>query len=793
MIKIKNLFFMLFLASFLSCSNVSAFFYELEFTDAGITSANSQTNPPSWYFGDADIISINESFYSTLMGSYPLSFSANFYSPFGNVFTSTSGSFSSFKNCSFNGIANKIISDNTLNHRIINNGGNASSLIYSKTQIRTESSKRFFFIEGNKTDSEGYIKNVYMMDGICSGIYASEVANKFNSQSYYLCNYNVFLGGFGSSGFIKRDNYLTNGFNCGGANGADYIYYLFNSSAGNVTYSYESGNPISVDWCLFYYPFNNPSSINSIGCSKSKTNTELSLMSNTLYVFALSSGTPALTYSTYWPHINLTIDLGIPDYECGEYSECINGIKQKTCIDKNGINSNRIETKSCSLVPLKEANLGFEKYETVSVAKCAPTWFIGCGWQNSNISVDRPEGWDEYNGVTWDALLPDNFHNDIMIMSNEWATEGTRSLKMWNIPMMEGIPIDFSNNCFNTSMGNFGVNRSISNNSLYIGFNLSFPSENFHISYDARACSDIPKHHDALKTIFDIELCPSGYYGNKEFYPTDNFRFDLVNSLDVSVFGQSFFLSPLDNIINDYNGSAPRLLTRTYEFDLNGLGINANEIYSLRFIPWKENLMDTKGNCIMLDNVKIVSTEESYESLLDGCDSKCLNGDYYEATLTASGSCAVVKHSKPYYCQSNTEIQNKILRLEPYCDGTTYYIFNSKTAKYETSLNNSVCITELNEENLYISNDILNFSSGLFVLILSPVFISFFIITIIMLIIQIKTNEWRLSVFVGFGLMLLLTIAGFFDALITFSLLALIILLASIKIAGTTMGRERGG
>lgn len=81
-------------------------------------------------------------------------------------------------------------------------------------------------------------------------------------------------------------------------------------------------------------------------------------LSNSLYLSSPSGPTPSGggggggRHTSYW--------------ECGEWSECINGTQERTCEDVNEFKSDRVETKECfpEFIPLGEGETPTETEET---------------------------------------------------------------------------------------------------------------------------------------------------------------------------------------------------------------------------------------------------------------------------------------------------------------------------------------------------------------------------------------------------------------------------------------------
>lgn len=141
---------------------------------------------------------------------------------------------------------------------------------------------------------------------------------------------------------------------------------------------------------------------------------------------------------------NLTefnITIITPDWNCSEWSDCLNGSQYRLCNDLTGKVKDKLENRLCYVVPEKSVYLGFEDYRTTNV--WYNLWGWGCiGCDSETKEVLYPDGWIIENPKI--KVLNKNNRTalqfDFLKMTSETAYEGDKSLKMWNIPPQLRIP-----------------------------------------------------------------------------------------------------------------------------------------------------------------------------------------------------------------------------------------------------------------------------------------------------------------------------------------------------------------
>lgn len=395
-------------------------------------------------------------------------------------------------------------------------------------------------------------------------------------------------------------------------------------------------------------------------------------------------------------YLNSRISIEIWGYEpawsCGEFTECdASGTKTRTCVDANNRVPDYIESVTCALNVLENATLGFEKTVSTYSTICKPDWNLGtyifglftgydCIYTPNNLTIERPLNWT----VSGDSLY---FQRYFMDFTNEWATEGSRSLKMWTIPPKTN-EVDWSGTgvvcANNVTTSNFPIiDQNFTNATMRAYFNVTFPAENMRIRFDAKRCEQQKEQHGDLKTFntsISATVCPKKCYSaDCDTQPSGNFYFDLWDfETDSSKLSSPQYVE----IKNTDNR------TRHIEYDLSGMGLQAGKTYGLSFAVYEKDPFDTSGNCVMLDNVRYDVLADSFLSIIGGvCESACVGDDFYRATQLTNGVCLVSK--EPYACISSS-ITDALQNKKDICRDSTYLL------KYVESIND--------HQEIYCSN-----------------------------------------------------------------------------------------
>lgn len=483
--------------------------------------------------------------------------------------------------------------------------------------------------------------------------------------------------------------------NAGGASTLQYIY-PFNASGGTVNYSFTNSSLVmtqtpSSNYYIHLLNLDTGETTQMHTTARGGTATAVydafsgtqTLSEDTMYLWIITYvATDAIPWEVtevHLPVLDMEIYVFNPVYVCGSYTECINGTKSRVCVDSLGEASDRIDTTVCELGVIENATIGFEESVDVTVTTCRPHWNVITGvfgllglWQcehvPTNVTSERPKDWT----VSGDSIY---FNRDFMKFTTEWATEGTRSLKLWTIPMKEhGVYFESPNVvCTNTTNTEFPIlERNISNSSMSVGFNVTFPATNMRLSMDVSKCYGQPLQHGELRNAWNATvICPKICYSNTcEGIPNAVFYWNLVNSS-----GDSFVV---ENVYHEITSNRKE----TIEFDLTDAGIVAGENYTLSIAVRSEELWSTDGNCIMIDNVRYDVLSNPFLSILGGvCESKCVGDDYYQARRLSNGKCLVKKLVN--YCLDEDQKQRADAKLDFCLDSNTLAHFNELINDHE--------------------------------------------------------------------------------------------------------------
>ena len=655
--------------SIISVSSVSAYEYIIPYYDNSVTGATINTDPVSFYVENTEDITLYQRLGFIFNTSTSSTYNADYESPFDLIYAVASGTLTSNKTCFNVGEADKNAVSNSFEAR--NNlvhDGDAISYISTQNKYVIDTTNEYVNISVyNNTDSEDYVYNVYSVyENSVVQVNRDDIISRFNADNFGFCD---------TLSVARTKHNVT----VGAVVNIAYFYMIFNSTSGNIEWDVRAvgleNTRISMG---LIYKFSDNTVVEwhnqtgAITWSDSNSNLE----EDTLYVLALGLEIFAAYTSYIVPDMSVLIDITQADYVCGEWSECDDeGYQYRDCVDINEVEVDKIESRSCSLIILSNATLGFEEFVRESdVWKCTPTWFLGCDYQLSQIYRDTPLNWT----IGETAIAK----RDFLKMTEEWSTEGSRSLKMWYIPPKLGEVIinstGYPESCGNTTSGTVPyVSQNMSNTSFSVGYDITFPETNMILSFDTKGCGDQILQHSALidtGIFFNVSLCIERCYASSCFgVPDSRYVFNVLDTVTgSSVLGTPYFetasIDRADHV----------------SVDISNLGLIAGREYTIVFAVYPENMENTDGNCVYFDNVRYESISESLiDSVLGGvCESRCLNEDYYEAKLLSSGECSVVVTKMSSLC---SEFSEYIDKLEDFCsDSDTLERFNDDIADYET-------------------------------------------------------------------------------------------------------------
>lgn len=464
-----------------------------------------------------------------------------------------------------------------------------------------------------------------------------------------------------------------------------FVYPFMSGETGEVMYDFTVYKGVGLatpnNWILRYYKMENASTnvtINStIAPSDAGTPVQghLYLEPNTQYAFQLvySQQNPVAAINHPTPDANISIMVYEPDWDCTDWSECENGYQSRTCTDPAGVANDKIESRGCLPDVTESIYLGFEDYRTEDdIRKCIRSWF--CSWTVQNITTYYPLNWEVYS----------LYRRYMVTVSGEWASGGSKSLKMWGIPAYMQIPATtFNGSCENSTLvdypATFGnITNESAINRTWVSLNVTFPSTYMQIRYDHKVCTQPAYKSDnywcrgADYNETDICYAKNGFCNAslKGRYCVRLWNADDVNDVIVEHCGFS----------NENSG--------TDIMDVSEMGINVSKNYTLSFIMEPEDPTSTESNCMYFDEVYL----EYLNSELTCQEEPYCDGNDRIIPILYNESCVYKRVSFHEACFDST-VTNNILNKLPFCDPDTneYHEWNNETNEWESTENATNC------------------------------------------------------------------------------------------------------
>jgi hypothetical protein len=488
--------------------------------------------------------------------------------------------------------------------------------------------------------------------------------------------------------------------------------------SGRIRYEYSAPFTFQAFEEYGYYEMSDPATT-YVQLSAGSGN--LTLKPNTDYGFYVH-GTAPYDATVKSVNINISIEAYNPDWDCGVYSECDNGLKYRTCEDPLDKIPDKIEYQACIDTAIADVLLGFEEGKSPlpgNVKKCELFYWPACveGYTTLTSYIEYPDNWNVINpGQSY-----------FLEMNNEHATQGSRSLKMWYIPPMWRLVYP-GNLCNVTTEGAIPQVYKGLNDSLFVEYNITFPSTYMTIDYDVKRCQYPVTQYDGW--------CGKQCYGYQG------------NCSDSSVKGE--YVSILTNpttgeILYEFYDEAA-LSWGTKHIDLSYSNITVGETYNLAFAVYPRYQTDAYGHCIYLDNVKLsirggeLSCEANY----------CVGNDLYKPKELNQTCVYEIEYSSP----ACLEEEDRLLAEQflDYCVDESLFSYNNDTQEWEETMNATYCIEEVAEDSITdpidsleasvqaIFEPIFGTSWPLFAFFITPLFISLIISLIVSFVIVDKIN-----------------------------------------------------
>ena len=366
---LKVFFSLIILYQLIGISNISGYEYNADFY-INETGNPAESINPSFLVRQFNDCLIDLNSYGDFYNSGAFTTDITYYSPNNTVLGSGHQDLSGNVYCTDFGI---VSTDETLDEFF----NSKSSIIhtatkginYLRTKLECDTIDEWLNISSNDStrDVNGYIPNVYFYDNDSGYVGGSQILDSTN---------------FGICKDIKVEKF--NDYLLAGGTGLRTLtfYYLFNSTNGYLNYNLDASSILTSGaffinqdlWLI--YPLSDSSSPTTL-CASNTCNGQTIIDIDTIYVlmFLVQVNDQSGATNVNAPLVN-TLDVGLykPDWDCSEYSECVNGSQHRTCIDPLGKIPDSLEYQFCYSDPINSVYFGFEDYESESV------WYNYIGW-----------------------------------------------------------------------------------------------------------------------------------------------------------------------------------------------------------------------------------------------------------------------------------------------------------------------------------------------------------------------------------------------------------------------------
>lgn len=323
--------------------------------------------------------------------------------------------------------------------------------------------------------------------------------------------------------------------------------------------------------------------------------------------------------------LRVQIDNRIPNYQCGDYSECLNGTQFRSCVDQTGVFPDKIDVNSCWVYGVEdELLLGFENpgkiYDYLS---CFPTveWpGFFCPSKTYDLTAEVPKYWDFVSQTVNDSGTIKNGRHFAQLTSDV-AHSGQRSLEMWSLPPKLDEPITINDGA-SPATCNFSTSSPTSNyaqtNNLtdVIASNaFTFPTPNAVFTWwDKRDL--FPKNHYDLRGSGIELVCEPDYlyYGAYTAgTPTAGGKYRiLINEINSTTNATIRFVYDAE-----YEANTSWV---AHIVDLSGKNISGTSHYRV-FIMSHLDEFESVGNHVYIDDMKIQDLSQALNESL--CQNYC--------------------------------------------------------------------------------------------------------------------------------------------------------------------------
>lgn len=276
----------------------------------------------------------------------------------------------------------------------------------------------------------------------------------FNSMGSGIVNISIWQTAF----------YFSGSGNCGASFGTNHRYYLWDTVT-NTTEDLGTTFPLNIyknlipyrDYWLF--------------------------IGSRYYCDSYNFGSLQINHN--YTNYNVSIFAYDPEWLCSDWSSCVEGFESRTCYDANGRVPDKVEEKACFVKPAVDIELGFEDFYYQDIYICQKDyWLVTCTQRLETIQAKYPKNWT----VIGTDISGANLENFLTI-SQDWASKGSSSIKMWYYPPKNEEPVAPTPVCGNATTGRFAQITTDYNESLFISRNVSFASPYIQLRYDVKKCA----------------------------------------------------------------------------------------------------------------------------------------------------------------------------------------------------------------------------------------------------------------------------------------------------------------
>lgn len=487
---------------------------------------------------------------------------------------------------------------------------------------------------------------------------------------------------------------------------------------------------------------------------------------------------------------NISIYTYHADWNCTEWSDCINGSQYRQCYDLNDKSLPKTEYQSCFEFAEEQVFLGFSEYENVDVWYCSESSLLqGCGMTSEIRERKYPSGWFVTSNLTTDsptgrtAYLGD--YIDMSTTNYYEEDEGTieTSLKIWYIPRKSWLPRYNESGlnevlCNETTQGQIPqVYRDDINESFWIANNITVLSPYMYFSFRVMKCQDPVLQTTGGFGCFGLGLTKGCNDTGIDYYTWDGCHESPYSSVGVA-------LVEYDNgtygdylVFEGINVDANNFEDGYYEYFINDLNISSS--YVLAFSePTPQGIEEPDSYCVYIDDVNVNFRNEPVI-----CESRCeddYDGDgindytYIRATPIGEDSCKISVIKAHPDCVPS-DVRDEAEDYEDFCVGTKLYTYNNETFEYDIIEDADYCIEQYQQEQqleestspiqLFEDYGITDYMTesgfGFAIIFITPIFWTFIIALLIGAVVTYYSESFELGLAGFMGILILASMPQF--------------------------------